>query len=140
MNQPTKTAMYFVLLILLTSTINATTIDLSEETQPNQDLIKKINQYDIVSEIAKEYDAIGVKIDDYKVVLVFDNQTLKQIKENSNQITDFNINITIWDALNLYINRNKMDSFDKLKYISQHSDMSEEDILTLSGIAMGVRI
>jgi hypothetical protein len=144
-NAKTKTIMYVVLLILFTSTIHAEPIDLNDNKQPNQDLIDKINSYDIVKEIAREYNCISINItdktqnDNYKIVLAFKENKLHSIEEYSNQTTDLSINLTRDQINDLLSNYKSMSWLDKIKFII-NSDIPISDAIKLSGIAMGVRI
>jgi len=130
-----KPIMYLIILILLTNTMSAETINLNEEENP---IIKQINSYEIISEIAKEYDNISIEVENYKAVLIFNESKLKEIQEYNNQTTDLNIKLSREDIIYLMENWNKMSQFDKIKFLIK-TNLPIDDVLTFSGIAMGTR-
>jgi len=137
-----KKVMYMVLMILFMSGVNATSIDLNEpvSTVENQysQLTNQVNQYEVVSYISKHYDLISVEVDGYKVVLDFENNKIKEIKEYNNEIVDLELSFTRDDIIYLMENWQTMTTFEKIKFLLR-SEMPIKDIITFSGIAVSMR-
>lgn len=137
-----KSIMYMVLMILFMSGVNATSINLNEpvSTTENQysQLTEKVNQYEVVSYISKHYNLISVEVDGYKVVLDFENNKIKEIKEYNNEFVDLELNFTREDIIYLMDNWQNMTAFDKIKFLLR-SEIPIKDIIIFGGIAVSMR-
>lgn len=140
-----KKIMYLVLMILFVSSVNGVnTIDLNEPVIENQSinnynwLVEKANNYDIIQYIGKHYNLISVEVEDYKVVLDFENNQLNEIRDFNNESVDLELHFTRDDIIYLMDNWQKMTDFDKIKFLLR-SDMKIADIITFSAIAMSMR-
>lgn len=140
-----KKIMYLVLMILFVSSVNGVnTIDLNEPVIENQSinnynwLVEKANNYDIIQYIGKHYNLISVEVEDYKVVLDFENNQLNEIRVFNNESVDLELHFTRDDIIYLMDNWQKMTDFDKIKFLLR-SDMKIADIITFSAIAMSMR-
>ncbi len=129
----TKPVIYLVIIMLLTTGVNAQSINLNQNS-----VIDNVNEYEIVKHIAAEYDSILISIDDYEVVLIFSDTKLTKIEQYSNQEYDFKVTLDREQVDYLLNNYEKMSIFDKFKFLIS-TDIPFKDVMTLSGIAMEVR-
>jgi len=138
-----KIVFMFVLLTFVSSVVAESTIvdfidkDISAEEYAY--LVPLANNYEVTKHIANKYDSIAINVtdDDYRVILIFENGELKEIKE-SQEVSDLEFKITKDDITYLMENYKSMTAFDKIKFLIQH-DVPIRDIITFSGIAMGMR-
>ena len=141
--------MLLLVLVFTASSVNAsaTVIDLqtNNEPEPNyQNVVELINQYDIVELVANNYNSIAVNINDttenFSVVLNFGDGKLQNISDYDGSVVDLSLSFTRDDVKYLMNNWESMSKWDKVLYLINNTDMPIKDILTFSGIAMGVRI
>jgi len=138
-----KIVFMFVLLTFVSSVVaESTIVDFLDKDISMQDytyLVPLANSYEVTKHIANKYDSIAINVtdDDYRVILIFENGELKEIKE-SQEVSDLEFKITKYDIIYLMENYKSMTAFDKVKFLIQH-DVPIRDIITFSGIAMGMR-
>lgn len=135
-----RNVMYMVLMIIFISGVNAQTIDLNEPVEENKfsPLVDKINEYDIVNSIARHYNLISVEIENYTVVLEFEGNKLKEIRESQDEVVDLELHFSRDDVEYLFNNWESMSTFERIKFFLR-SEMSIKDIINFSAIAMSVR-
>jgi hypothetical protein len=135
-----KQAMYIILLICLISSVTATEIiDLNTQSQEPlySDLISKANTYPAVHKLGQQYNNISLTIDNYSILLEFENTNLIKITETDLK-GELNLKITKSQILYLIENYQSMNYFQRFWYLFKICE-SPKDALTLSGIAMGLR-
>ncbi len=134
-----KTTMYAILLICLISSVSATEIiDLNNQKDTKYDnLISKANQYSAIHKLATHYNNISLSIDNYSVLLEFEQNNLTKITE-TNLKGDLNLQLSKQDIIYLLDNYKTMSYFEKFKFLVMACD-NPFQVLTLSSIAMDLR-
>lgn len=133
----TKSVMYLLLAIIFIGTANAQTIDLNTQN-PYQGLTDKINEYPAVEYIAQRYDLVSVEVDDYKLILDFENNKLKEIREFNNELVDLELTFTRDEITYLIDNWQEMGIFDRLNFFLK-KDVPIQDIISFASYMVGMR-
>jgi hypothetical protein len=139
-NQNLKQLMYLILMISLVSGVTANTINLNSAPVENvySPLVEEINNYVAIKSISKHYETISISIDNYSIILDFEDNKLKEIRENHNEITDLHLSLSKEDAIYLLDNWQNMSYFERFKYVFKACD-SISDALILGSITVSLR-
>ena len=135
-----KSVMYWVLTAIFVSGVNGQVIDLNEPQEVNENslLIENINKHEAIKYVAQKYQKIAITIEDYKVILIFDDDKLINIKEYGSEEVDLELYFSREDITYLFENWESMDMFDKFKFLLR-SEMPIMDVMTFGGMLMTMR-